>query len=234
MDLLDLAMMIARCILALALALPALGLGSSPMPAPSATPSPAPTPPANAYRAIALTVNAERLVIAGGGVLRIGPGCDCDTKVAGRPVAIVLGEQLFVIWLHPIIAAPKLHAASDIPARAYLFPVASSTKGDPNNPVTVTISVAVPAQTPTNDDVYVSTERSNWNPAELRMNRVDALHWNITMTLPRGAHLAYRFTRGSFATTERNEARQLPPAHTLVAQPDEHATVNIPGWADIS
>lgn len=223
--------MIAHVILTLLVALPVQAVQSSPVPSPSPTP---PVPPPNAYRAVALSANAERLVIAGGGVLRIAPGCDCTTVVAGKAVAIGFDENFAVTWLHPIIKAVPLHAASEIPARAYLFAVASSTKGDPNNPVTVTISVAVPAQTPASDDVYISTERSNWNPAELRMNRVDALHWSVTMTLPRGAHLAYRFTRGSFATTERNEARQLPPAHTLVAEANERATVSIPGWADIN
>jgi hypothetical protein len=183
---------------------------------------------------MALAQTADRLVVAGGGVLRLASGCDCQAGVAGRAVSIVLDDAFAVTWLHLITQNAPLRAASDIPPRAYVFPVTSSTKGDPNNPVTVTITVTVPAQTPGGDDVFVSTERSNWNPSELRMNRVDALHWTLILSLPRGAHLAYRFTRGSFATTERNEARQLPPVHTLIAEPDVHANVVVPGWGDIS
>jgi len=221
------AAVVARAILAL---LPAMFLLGAATPSPSPSPSPLP----NVYRVVALAVSAERLVVAGGGVLSIASGCDCESAVAGRAVAIAFDEDFAVTSLHVITKDTPLRAASAIPARAYLFPVISSTKGDPNNPVTVTITVTVPAQTPAGDDVYISTERSNWNPSEIRMNRVDALHWTLSLTVPRGAHLAYRFTRGSFATTERNDARQLPPAHTLVAEPETHAAVTVPGWADVN
>lgn len=219
--------MIARALAAAALALATLAA------APEAAPAP-PLATAGAYRAVALAVNGGRVVLAGGGVLRLAPGCACDANVAGHAVALALDAGGSVTQLHRAQPGTQLRAASDIPATAYVFAVQSSTNGDPNNPVTVTIVAAVPAQTPPGDDVYVSTERSSWNPAELRMNRVDALHWSLTLTVPRGAHIAFRFTRGTFATTERNQARQLPPAHVLVAEAGAKDAVTVPAWADIN
>ncbi|MFN2459923.1 MAG: hypothetical protein ABR591_04480 [Candidatus Velthaea sp.] len=217
--------MIRRIVICVALAFGVLAAGPEQPPAPVSS---------DAYRAVALAMSAGRLVLAGGGVLRLAAGCACEGNVAGHAVALTLDASGAVVQLHRAAAGSSLRAASDIPAQAYLFAVQSSTNGDPNNPVTLTIVAAVPAQTPPGDDVYVSTERSSWNPAELRMNRVDALHWSLSLSLPRGAHVAFRFTRGSFATTERNEARQLPPAHVLVAEAGAKAVVTVPAWADIN
>ena len=187
------------------------------------------------YRAIVLARSGDRLVLGGGGVLRVAANCTCATDIAGRAALIDLTDDGSVVALRRADSEPATpaKAASDIPHAAYAIVPQSSNGGDPTVPVAVTIIVTVPAQTPATDDVFLSTERSGYNPAELRMDRQDALHWSISLTLPRGAHFSYRITRGSFATGERDASRQLPPTHTFVASAGtvDHATVIT--WADI-
>jgi hypothetical protein len=187
------------------------------------------------YRAIVLARSGDRLVLGGGGVLRVAANCTCSGDVAGRAALIDLADDGSVVALRRADTAPTTPAkpASDIPHSAYAFVPQSSDGGDPTVPVAVTIIVTVPAQTPSTDDVFLSTERSGWNPAELRMDRLDALHWSISLTLPRGAHFAFRFSRGSFTTGERDESRQLPPVHTLVAAAGTVAHATVATWADI-
>ncbi len=91
----------------------------------------------------------------------------------------------------------------------------------------------MPPRTPPGDDIYVSTERSGWSPSELRMNRIDSRHFQIVVKLSRGARLAFRVTRGSFGTIERDAARTLPPAHIALGEPNAHVRVDVPAWADI-
>lgn len=97
----------------------------------------------------------------------------------------------------------------------------------------MTIDVTVPPRTPPSDDIYVSTERSGWSPNEVRMDRVDARHYRLALRLHRDARLAFRVTRGSYATIERDAARALPPAHVADGRPDAHVVVDVAAWADI-
>lgn len=196
----------------------------------SASPLPAVVP---VYRAVALARNGDRVVLAGGGVLAVAPDCACATDVAGRSVAISLDDDGRIVVLRTLrLDDAALRSASEIPTRAYVYKPAVAG-GDPVNLVTVTIVAAVPARTPSSDDVYLSTDRNGWRPAELRMNRVDALHWGVTLFLPRGARLAYRITRGSFETAERDAAKQLPPPHVLMAEAGVTATVTVANWGDL-
>jgi hypothetical protein len=98
--------------------------------------------------------------------------------------------------------------------------------------VTVTIVARIPDDTPLTDDVYLSTERSAFNPAELRLVRLDSRHWTIDVSLQPGSTLRYRFTRGSFATGERDRAGALVPPRVLVATPGLQQADTIERWAD--
>jgi hypothetical protein len=98
--------------------------------------------------------------------------------------------------------------------------------------VTVTIVVRTPDDTPLTDDLYLSTERTAFNPAELRLVRLDSRHWTIDIGLPRGATLHYRFTRGSFATGERDRAGALVAPHTLVAAAGLRVEDTVERWGD--
>ena len=65
------------------------------------------------------------------------------------------------------------------------------------------------------------------------MDRVDARHFRLALKLRHGARVAFRVTRGSFGTIERDASRVLPPAHLVTGEADAHVRVDVAAWADI-
>ncbi len=185
---------------------------------------------ATLFRVIPLACSGDRLAVAGAGVLRLAEGTSCAAVVPGRPIAISLDADGRAV-LQPM--TPDTLPAAKIPRSAYVIAPAAESEADQTQLVTSTIDVFVPPRTPPGDDIYISTERTGWSPSELRMNRIDARHFQIALKLRRGARLAFRVTRGSFGTIERDAARALPPAHVARGEPDAHVRIDVPVWADI-
>ncbi|HEY0798796.1 MAG TPA: hypothetical protein VGD50_06570, partial [Candidatus Baltobacteraceae bacterium] len=100
--------------------------------------------------------------------------------------------------------------------------------------VTVRIDVTVPSDTPPTDDIYLSTDRSNFGAAELRMNRVDAYHWTVTLPAPAGTTFQYQFTRGNYATVERDRSGGVFTPRVLNVHPGVTSSDTVARWADIS
>lgn len=182
------------------------------------------------FRIVPLACSGDRLAVAGAGVLRLADGVSCAAFVPGRATAIALDADNRVT--PQALAAGALPAAK-IPRAAYLIAPAAESDADETQLVTSTIDVFVPPRTPPGDDIYLSTERSSWSPSEVRMDRVDARHFRLILKLHRGARVAFRVTRGSFGTIERNAARALPPAHVASGEPDARVRVDVAAWADI-
>jgi hypothetical protein len=182
------------------------------------------------FRIVPLACSGDRLAVAGAGVLRLADGVSCAAFVPGRAIAISLDAENRVT---PQKLTADVLPASKIPRAAYLIAPAAESNADESQLVTSTIDVFVPPRTPPGDDIYISTERSSWSPSEVRMDRVDARHFRLVLRLHRGASVAFRVTRGSFGTIERNAARALPPAHTATGETDAHVRVDVAAWADI-
>jgi hypothetical protein len=182
------------------------------------------------FRIVPLACEGDRLAVAGAGVLRLAEGASCSAIVPGRPTAIALDADNRAT---PQRLTPDALPAAKIPRAAYLVAPATGRDADETTLVASTIEVLVPPRTPPGDDIYISTERSSWSPAEVRMDRVDARHFRLALQLHRGARVAFRVTRGSYASIERNAARALPPAHVALGEPDAHVTVSVAAWADI-
>ncbi len=182
------------------------------------------------FRIVPLACTGDRLAVAGAGVLRLADGVSCASIVPGRAIAVSLDDDGRAT---PHALVPDALPPSKIPRTAYVLAPAAEPDTDETQQVTSTIDVYVPPRTPPGDDIYVSTERTGWSPSELRMNRIDARHFQLALKLRRGARLAFRVTRGSFGTIERDAARALPPAHVAAGEPDAHVRVDVPAWADI-
>jgi hypothetical protein len=182
------------------------------------------------FRVVPLACSGDRLAVAGAGVLRLADGASCASIVPGRAIAISLDADNRVTPQK--LTADALPAAK-IPRAAYVLAPAAERDADETQLVTSTIDVTVPPRTPPGDDVYVSTERSSWSPSELRMDRVDARHFRLVLKLHHGARIAFRVTRGSFGTIERDENRALPRAHVATGEPDARLRVDVAAWADI-
>jgi hypothetical protein len=69
-------------------------------------------------------------------------------------------------------------------------------------PVLVTFIVQVPPVTPFTSSVYISTDQSGWSAQAIPMDRVDALHYQITRRYPSGTSFRYLYDRGSFQQKE--------------------------------
>ncbi len=82
--------------------------------------------------------------------------------------------------------------------------------------VLVTFTVEVPPRTPFGDPVYLATDVSGWSATAIRMDRVDALHYRVSQNYASGTRFLYRYTRGSWRSSERNQAGQEPRPHQLV------------------
>ncbi len=185
---------------------------------------------ATLFRIVPLACEGDRLVVAGGGVLKLADGATCAGVVAGRALAVGLDADGRAT---PQALVAQTRPASQIPRSAYVLAPAVQADADATQLVDATIDVIVPPRTPPSDDIYVSTDRSGWSPSEIRMDRVDARHFRLGLRLHRGARLLFRITRGSYGTIERDAAMALPAAHVLHAEPGADVTVVVANWADI-
>ena len=124
-----------------------------------------------------------------------------------------------------VVVSPK---SAPLPA-----PSASAGAGG-SGPVTVTVLVHVPGNTPTSDTVYLSTDRSSYSPSEVPMQRVDGTTFKAAVTLPAGTVLRYTFTRGTYATVERDRTGGIVPPHVIGGAPGVTTDDTVLRWADLS
>jgi hypothetical protein len=69
-------------------------------------------------------------------------------------------------------------------------------------PVLVTFIVQVPPLTPLTSAIYITTDQSGWNAQAIPMDRVDALHYQITRRYNSGTIFRYLYDRGSLQSQE--------------------------------
>lgn len=104
--------------------------------------------------------------------------------------------------------------------------------------VHVTFDVTVPPYTPAGDKIYIAGDLiNNWNPGATPLTRVDATHWTITMDLPLGKTINYKYARGSWDSVQKdplgNEINNLQ--YTLPNQDGAHVTIfdGVASWRDM-
>ena len=243
----------------LALAAPAFGDGPpAPTPVPSATPTPtpapAPTPIASPSDDIVplyvkgqvLTIASGYFIFTSGDSVRMLPGIVVPAGVmTGSYVRVTIDQlqrAITAIELEPKIVLAGEIGASDIP-RQYVvvspksapLPVPSGqTGGGVGGSVSVSIVVHVPGNTPATDPVYLSTERSSYNPSEIPMQRVDATTFSVTVSLPAGTALRYEFTRGTYTTVERDRTGGIVSPRVINSAPNAKSDDTVARWADLS
>ncbi|MBV8603008.1 MAG: hypothetical protein JO359_15710 [Candidatus Eremiobacteraeota bacterium] len=188
------------------------------------------------YKVTLLTLTAHFLFLSGGDALRVASGCKCASLPAGTVAIVALDEYGRVAELRR--ATGTENASERLPPSAIVVDPRSSRAVAEQQAavrtVTITLVVAIPPDTPPGDDLYVSTDRSGWGASELRMERVDPLHWSVQLRLPSGQPLLYRYSRGSFATLEADRSGQLAPARKLTAKEGLVVHDTILRYADLS
>jgi len=180
------------------------------------------------FRVVPLACTANGLVISGGGVLRISPQGSCADVVPGRAISLTLDGDSRVI---PQKLDAASHPATELPSAAFSFAPSSAVAAEGKD-VTITIVVSIPPSTPAGSDIFLSTERSSFNPAEIRMDQLDARRYRLQLPLHEGGRLAFRVTRGSFTTIERDAKGRLPPPHIAIGQAGAVLNVTVEAWSD--
>jgi hypothetical protein len=130
--------------------------------------------------------------------------------------------------------------AAQLP-RAYVTASRASARSSNNamtsaqsKTITVVFIVHVPDDTPITDDIYLTTERSNFSPAELKMNRIDVRRWSVSLPLAEGTTLHYQYTRGNYANVERDAGGGVITPHLLEVHEATRADDTVARWADTS
>ena len=63
-----------------------------------------------------------------------------------------------------------------------------------------------------------------WDPAGLPMEQVDDRHWTITLELPEGAKLQYKYARGTWNAVEKGTECEEIANRTLTVEVPEGVT----------
>jgi hypothetical protein len=129
---------------------------------------------------------------------------------------------------------PRAYAVASPASLRTPAPAPDVSGGSGAHGVTLSIDLRVPGSTPLTDDVYLATDRTNFNPSEIRMQRVDAQRFSTTLQLPVGTQLRYEFSRGSFATIERDKLGGIVTPREINLKADITVHDSVAGWADIN
>jgi hypothetical protein len=214
-----------------------------------------------------LDVQHDFVFFTSGDAFKLAPGAQIINFDTKQPATLAVTTRMFaqamfddsgkIITLalakHPLAAAASY-------ADAHKFAVALSTPLpnpdlDPNRPhgpgassshyaltgkiVQVRFVVQVPPTTPMTDAVYLATDISGWNASAIRMERFDALHYGVILPLRTGTEFYYKYTRGSWQSSERgrNGIEQAPHRFFLDAsalgEPDTQVRDDeVYNWSD--
>jgi predicted alpha/beta superfamily hydrolase len=109
-------------------------------------------------------------------------------------------------------------------------------RGAKNKSTAVTFDVAVPLETDANAEVWLSGSDEalgKWNGAGVKLTRSPDGRYQGTVTLPAGAVVEYKVTRGSWETVEKDAAGQEVPNRSLkVGKRKQRVFLTVARWAD--
>jgi hypothetical protein len=105
----------------------------------------------------------------------------------------------FAVALSSPVPNPDLLRAIETPEPGASVASVQSFSG---KPVLVTFIVEVPPNTPLTSSVYITTDNSGWNAQAIPMDRVDALHYEITRRYNSGTIFRYLYDRGTLQSQE--------------------------------
>ncbi len=110
----------------------------------------------------------------------------------------------------------------------------AATAPDDGDRVELRVALRVPADTPANASIYLAGDRpevGGWRPDGLKLDRgEDGLH-RAKVRLRRGGRLAFKFTRGSWATVEKAADGSEVANRTADLHGDAEVRAVVAGWA---
>lgn len=214
-----------------------------------------------------LDVQHDFVFFTSGDAFRLAPGAKIISYDNGQPATLSVTTKMFAqatfdetgkvvaLALSKHRLPPEASYADVHKFAVALSPPVPNPDLDPNRPrgngpnnshfaltgkiVQVRFVVQVPPTTPMTDAVYLATDVSGWNAEAIRMERFDALHYAVTLPLRTGTEFYYKFTRGSWQSSERgrNGIEQAPHHFFLGAsalgEPDTQVRDNeVFNWSD--
>jgi hypothetical protein len=141
--------------------------------------------------------------------------------------------QRFAVALSTPAPNPDLLKALETPPPGEPETLAAVTHYS-GRPVLVTFIVQVPPYTPFTASIYISTDQSGWNAQAIPMDRVDALHYEITRRFNSGTVFHYLYDRGSLQTQEIGQnGLARAPRQLIVTDADvRDVRDTVTGWQD--
>lgn len=113
---------------------------------------------------------------------------------------------------------------------------AAPTQHFSGRPVLVTFVVQVPPYTSFTSSIYIATDQSGWNAQAIPMDRIDALHYQITRRFNSGTIFRYLYNRGSLQTQEvgQNGLARAPRQITVTDADVRVMRDTVFAWQDAS
>ena len=239
-----------------------LAASATPIPHPSQTPPPdvaaTPAPTIQRYAGQLLDIERGYVVFSTGDALRTAPGLTIVDDETGATATYAIEPGLYAIAVvdptsglvttlrvgrtprpgaTPIAEVPRalVSAASSPQPNPDLAPAATLYHSKLSAAVQVTVTVAVPPDTPFNADVYIATDTSGWNAQAIKMQRVDGRDFRIILQLQGGTDFHYLFTRGTWTTVERERSGLQRQARELLVNGSDALDVaaKVVRWADL-
>lgn len=131
-----------------------------------------------------------------------------------------------------ILRTLGLAAAGLMLSAAIVAPALASQR-----PALVTFRVRVPDYTPEDAPVYIAGNidaLGPWDPGKVPLGKIGEGRYAITLLLPVGTKLQYKFTRGSWETVEKGEEFREIPDRELEVLGDVSVPIEIVNWRDRS
>jgi hypothetical protein len=127
----------------------------------------------------------------------------------------------FAVALSTPVPNPDLLRNIETPPPGVENPELASAVNFNGKPVLVTFIVQVPPNTPFTASVYITNDVSGWNAQAIPMDRVDALHYQITRRYNSGTIFRYLYDRGTLQSQEvAQNGLQRPPRQLIVTNAD--------------
>jgi hypothetical protein len=135
----------------------------------------------------------------------------------------------FAVALSSPVPNPDLMPSTPAPGQTV-----GPTQHFSGRPVLVTFLVQVPPNTPFTATVYITNDVSGWNAQAIPMDRIDALHYQITRRFNSGTIFRYLYDRGSFQSEEiAQNGLQRKPREIAVTDADVRVVRdNVYAWVD--
>jgi hypothetical protein len=127
----------------------------------------------------------------------------------------------FAVALSTPVPNPDLLRNIETPSPGAENPTLASVVSFNGRPVLVTFIVQVPPNTPWTASVYITNDVSGWNAQAIPMDRIDALHYEITRRYNSGTIFRYIYDRGTFQSQETAQnGLQRTPRQLIVTNAD--------------